>query len=76
MEREDKPLVEVEAILIVESESQKGIVIGKGGAAVKQIGTAARREIEAVLGTHVFLSLRVKVRRHWRRDDAYIERLL
>jgi GTPase len=76
VEREDKPLLEVEAYLIVESESQKGIVIGKGGAAIKQIGTAARREIEAVLGTHVFLSLRVKVRKHWRRDDAYVERLL
>ena len=76
VERQDKPLLEVEAIIIVESESQKGIVIGRGGAVVKQIGTAARREIEAILGTHVFLSLRVKVRRHWRRDDAYVERLL
>ena len=63
-------------MLIVEAESQKGIVIGKGGAGVKQIGSAARREIEAVVGTQVFLSLRVKVRKHWRRDDAYVERLL
>jgi GTP-binding protein Era len=75
-ERRDRPLVEIEARLIVEHESQKGIVIGKGGALVKRIGSEARREIEAVLGTPVFLSLRVKVRRRWRRDESYVERLL
>lgn len=75
-ERPDRPLMEIEATLIVEAESQKPIVIGKGGATVKAIGSAARREIEAIVGAQVFLSLRVKVRRHWRRDDAYVERLL
>ncbi|MGZ4199069.1 MAG: KH domain-containing protein, partial [Thermoleophilia bacterium] len=75
-ERTDRPLVEIEARLIVEHESQKGILIGKGGALVKRIGVEARKEIEAVLGTPVFLGLRVKVRRRWRRDDSYVERLL
>jgi GTP-binding protein Era len=76
VERPDRPLVEIEATLVVEAESQKPIVIGKGGATVKAIGSAARKEIEAVVGAQVFLALRVKVRKHWRRDDAYIERLL
>jgi GTPase len=75
-ERRDRPLIEIEARLIVEHESQKGILIGKGGALVKRIGSEARREIEAVLGAPVFLGLRVKVRRRWRRDESYVERLL
>ncbi len=75
-ERDDRPLVEVEAFLIVESESQKAIVVGKGGRVVKAIGSGARAEIEAVLGVQVFLDLRVKVRRRWRRDDRFVERLL
>jgi GTP-binding protein Era len=75
-ERRGRPLLEIEALLVVETESQKGILIGKGGALVKQIGSAARREIEAIVGAHVFLSLRVKVRKHWRRDDAFVERIL
>ncbi len=75
-ERADRPLVEIEAYLIVETESQKAIVVGKGGRVVKAVGTAARHEIESVLGVQVFLDLRVKVRKRWRRDDRYIERLL
>ncbi len=75
-ERTDRPLVEVQASLIVESESQKGILVGKGGRVVKAIGSAARQEIESVLGVQVFLDLRIKVRRHWRRDERYVERLL
>jgi GTP-binding protein Era len=75
-ERSDRPLVEIEASLIVETESQKAIVVGKGGRIVKAIGSGARHEIEAILGVHVFLDLRVKVRKRWRRDDRYIERLL
>ncbi len=75
-ERTDRPLVEIEAYLIVETESQKAIVVGKGGRVVKAVGTAARHEIESVLGVHVFLDLRVKVRKRWRRDERYIERLL
>ncbi len=75
-ERTDRPLVEIEASVIVETESQKAIVVGKGGRVVKAIGSGARHEIEAILGVHVFLDLRVKVRKHWRKDDRYIERLL
>jgi GTPase len=75
-ERRDRPLVEIQASLIVESESQKGILVGKGGRVVKAVGSAARQEIEGILGVQVFLDLRVKVRRHWRRDERYVERLL
>ena len=74
-ERSTGGLVEVEARLVVEHESQKAILVGKGGSVIKQIGTAARHEIEAVLGARVYLGLRVKVRRGWRRDDAYVERM-
>ena len=73
-ERPGGSLVEIDAHLVVEHDSQKVILVGKGGAMIKRIGTAARHEIEAVLGAKVYLGLRVKVRRHWRRDDAYIER--
>ncbi len=76
VERTDRPLIEIEATLIVETESQKGIVVGKAGRVVKAIGTGARQEIEAILGAQVFLDLRVKVRRRWRRDERYVERLL
>jgi len=75
-ERVDRPLVEIEASIIVETESQKAIVVGKGGRVVKAIGSGARREIEAILGVQVFLDLRVKVRKRWRRDERYVERLL
>jgi GTP-binding protein Era len=64
----------VTASLIVEAESQQGILVGKGGATVRAIGTAARPAIEELLGGPVFLDLRVKVRRNWRRDDALLER--
>jgi len=75
-ERADRPLVEIEASLIVETESQKAIVVGKGGRVVKAIGSGARQGIEAILGVHVFLDLRVKVRKRWRRDDRYVDHLL
>jgi GTP-binding protein Era len=73
-ERPGGRLVEVEARLVVEHESQKAILVGKNGTVIKHIGSAARHEIEGVLGAHVYLGLRVKVRRRWRRDDAYLER--
>jgi GTP-binding protein Era len=76
VEREDRPLVEIAAIVVVETDSQKAIVIGKGGAMIKRIGSSARQEIEAVVGAKVFLSLRVKVRRKWRRDQSSVERFL
>lgn len=62
----------IEATLFVERDSQKGIVIGKGGSKLKEIGTAARKEIEAMSGRKVFLKLRVKVRPNWRNDDNFL----
>jgi GTPase len=74
-EREDQGLVTVRALLWVETESQKGIVIGERGRMIKAIGTAARREIERELGLRVHLDLSVRVRRSWRADDALLDRL-
>jgi GTPase len=68
-------LIAVRALLWVETESQKGIVIGSGGRMIKAIGTAARRELERQLGTRVHLDLSVRVRRSWRADDALLDRL-
>jgi len=68
-------LVRIEAVLLVETESQKGIVIGAGGRMIKAIGTAARQEIERELGAHVHLELKVRVRRHWRADERVLDRL-
>lgn len=65
----------VRANLLVETTSQKQILVGRGGSMIKEIGTRARPEIERVLGHPVFLDLQVKVRPHWRRDDAMLERL-
>jgi len=65
----------VRADVLVETESQKQIVIGKGGTKVRDIGKNARPEIEALLGHPVFLELQVKVRPRWRRDEALLERL-
>ena len=65
----------VRASILVETESQKQILVGKGGAMVKEIGTRARPEIEALLDHPVFLELKVKVRPRWRRDAATLERL-
>jgi GTPase len=61
--------------LLVERESQKGIVIGRGGDMLKTIGTRARQELEALFGRKVFLGLRVKVLREWQRDPAALQRL-
>jgi GTP-binding protein Era len=71
-ELEDKYL---RAFLLVETESQKQILVGKGGAMIKQIGTRARPEIEALLDRQVYIELTVKVRPRWRRDEAQLERL-
>jgi GTPase len=65
----------VRANLYVETESQKQIVVGRGGAIVKEIGTRARPEIEHLLGHPVFLELQVKVKPRWRRDEQLLERL-
>ncbi len=65
----------VRANVFVETESQKQILVGKGGSMVRQIGTRARPEIEFLLGRKIFLELQVKVRQRWRRDEAMLERL-
>jgi len=65
----------VRATVYVETDSQKQILVGKGGQMVKQIGTLARPEIEQLLDRHVFLDLHVKVKPRWRRDEAMLERL-
>jgi len=71
--RED--LIAVRAVMWVEAESQKGILIGAGGGMIKAIGTAARKELERELGTRVHLDLAVRVRRAWRSDDRLLDRL-
>ncbi len=63
----------IAATLFVERESHKGIVIGQGGTMLKQIGTAARREIEAMSGRKIYLQLRVKVRQNWRNDEKVLK---
>jgi GTP-binding protein Era len=72
--REDG-LVTVTAEVWVETESQKGVLIGKGGAKIGEIGSAARRSLEQELGARVHLDLKVRVRRHWRRDEDMLDRL-
>ncbi len=71
----DDGLAEVRADVWAETDSQKAILIGKRGHMVREIGSAARREIEAELGTRVFLDLRVRVRPRWRRDESLLDRL-
>ncbi len=65
----------IDAVILVETESQKGILIGSGGRMIKAIGVGARRAIERELGGHVHLALQVRVRRHWRADDRVLDRL-
>ena len=73
-EREDG-LIEVRAEIWVETDSQKRILIGRGGRMVREVGTSARRELERELGARVFLDLQVSVRRRWRRDEGLLDRL-
>ena len=72
---EQGELIDVRAILYVERDSQKGIVIGKGGARLREVGTAARTQIEKLLGTKVYLELRVKIAKNWQRDPKQLGRL-
>jgi GTPase len=73
-EREDG-LVTVVAHAWAETESQKGILVGRGGRMVRDVGSAARKEMEALLGRRVYLDLRVRVRKGWRRDESLLDRL-
>lgn len=72
---EQGDLIDVHAIIYVERDSQKGIVIGKGGARLREVGTAARTQIEKLLGTKVYLELRVKIAKNWQRDPKQLGRL-
>jgi GTPase len=65
----------VRATIYVETESQKQILVGKGGSMIREIGTRARPEVEALLGRTVFLELRVRVRPKWRREERFLERM-
>ena len=69
-----KDLHRIYAVVYVERDSQKGIIIGKQGVAIKQVGTEARLDLEQLLGTRVFLDLSVKVKKNWRRDANQIRR--
>ena len=73
-ERNDD-LVEIQAEIVVERESQKGIIVGKGGSMVRQIGTLARSDIETFLRSRVFLDLIVKVQPDWTKDNDQIRQL-
>src|SRR4051794_13702367 len=72
---DDKPLLDIHANLFIERSSQKPIVIGKQGARLKDVGSKARRQIEALLGTPVYLDLRVKIAKDWQRDPKQLRRL-
>jgi GTPase len=71
----DDGLTEISAQVWAETDSQKGILIGSGGAKIKEIGTAARAELERELGSKVFLDLNVRTRAKWRRDEGLLDRL-
>jgi GTP-binding protein Era len=72
---EDRPLLDIYASMIVERDSQKGIVIGHRGERLREVGTAARHEIAALVGTPVHLALKVKVMKDWQRDPKQQNRL-
>jgi GTPase len=72
---QDRPLLDVYANLFVERDSQKSIVIGTKGSRLKDVGSRARRQIEALLGTPVYLDLRVKLAKDWQRDPKQLRRL-
>ncbi|MGW6195236.1 GTPase Era [Kribbella sp. NPDC055110] len=72
---EDKPLLDIYANIFLERESQKGIVIGHKGARLREVGAAARRQIEALLGTPVYLDLHVKIAKNWQTDAKNLRKL-
>jgi GTP-binding protein Era len=73
--RPGKDLIDIFAVMYVERPSQKAIVIGSGGARLRDVGTRARKQAEALLGSRVYLDLRVKVAKDWQRDPAQLRRL-
>jgi GTPase len=75
VERREDGLVEIHAEVWAETEAQKRILVGRGGKMVRDVGAAARRELERELDARVYLDLQIRVRRHWRRDEALLDRL-
>jgi len=73
--KEEAGLVRIEAVVLVERDNQKGILIGRGGSMLKKIGSEARQQIEHFLGTKVYLGLFVKVRERWRENEALLEEM-
>jgi GTP-binding protein Era len=72
---ESSELIKIRATIYVERDGQKGILIGKGGETIKKIGTHARKELESILGAHIFLELFVKVQPNWRQNAAIVRQL-
>ncbi len=70
--KEEPDITRIHAVILVERDSQKGILIGKGGGMLKQIGTLARQDAEKLLGTKIFLKLYVKVKKNWREDERML----
>ena len=75
METQENGVLRVEATVYIERDSQKGMVIGKGGSIVRDVGTEARRDLERIFGTKVYLDLRVRVEKDWQRNDETLDRL-
>ena len=73
--RDGAPFVAIDAKILVDRESQKGILVGKGGRAIRDLGTASRERLEAFLDAKVHLALRVKVAKDWRTDESRLRRL-
>mgnify|MGYP002067245582 CR=1 FL=1 len=71
----NESLTYISANIFVERDTQKAIILGRGGEMIKRIGRDARREIEALLGTKVYLELWVKVRKKWRKDEQELRRM-
>jgi GTPase len=74
-EEPERGLVTIHAAIILDKDSQKGIVIGKGGSKLKSIGSAARKDIVALLDTRVLLKLWVKVKKNWAQDSRFLKEL-
>jgi len=72
---EDEKIIKIYATIFVERETQKPIIIGKGGERIKQIGTEARLDLESFLGTRIFLDLHVGVHERWREDERFLGEL-
>ena len=75
-EGDAKPLLKLYCTIVVDRESQKPIVVGRGGEMIKRIGTAAREDLERFFDTHVYLDLHVRVKSEWREDDAVLDDIL